>query len=65
MRIAALVREARLFHEPDLVAGEEEDELTSRRVDLFPGRREQEDFVLIEVELEEFEELRRILGVEL
>ena len=38
VRIAALVREARLFHEPDLVAGEEEDELTSRRVDLFPGR---------------------------
>ncbi len=38
VRIAALVREARLFHEPDLVVGEEEDDLTSRRVDLFPGR---------------------------
>ena len=37
VRVAALVREARLFHEPDLVVGEEEDDLTSRRVDLFPG----------------------------
>ena len=37
VRIAALVREARLFHEPDLVVGEEEADLTSRSVDLFPG----------------------------
>jgi hypothetical protein len=38
VRVAALVREARLFHEPDLVVGEEEDDLTSRHVHLSPGR---------------------------
>ena len=36
-RIETLVREARLFHEPDLVVGEEQAALAARRVDLQPG----------------------------
>jgi hypothetical protein len=38
VRVAALVREARLFHEPDLVVGEEEADLASRHVELTRGR---------------------------
>ena len=37
VRVEALVREARLYHEPDLVVAEEENALAARRVDLRRG----------------------------
>ena len=37
VRVEALVREARLYHEPDLVVAEEENALAARRVDLNRG----------------------------
>ncbi len=37
VKVEALVREARLYHEPDLVVAEEENALAARRVDLHRG----------------------------
>jgi hypothetical protein len=37
VRADALVREARLYHEPDLAVAEEENALAARKVDLHPG----------------------------
>jgi hypothetical protein len=62
VRIADLVREARLFHEPDLVTGEEEADLTSRHVDLFPGRTPATTDVVMKLDTQDAEAFDRAVA---